>query len=55
MVYRVEYETSLFCIFWISSSCNLSVRSHNSFSLSVVCVFYSLVLKLKFDFFKFLL
>ena len=31
----VGLKTSLFCRFWISSSCNLSVRSHNSFSPSV--------------------
>ena len=37
-VYRVGLKTSLFCRFWISSSCNLSVRSHNAFSLSVFCI-----------------
>ena len=54
-VYRVGLKTSLFCKFWISSSCNLSVRSHNTFSLSVFCIFDSLVLQVKFDFLKFLL
>ena len=51
MVYRVGLKT-VFCIFWISSSCNLSVKSYNSFPLSVFCIFDSLVLQLKFDFLK---
>ena len=37
-VHRVGLKTSLFCRFWISISCNLSVRLHNlAFSFSILC------------------
>ena len=51
-VYRVGLKILFFCRFWISSSCNLSVRSHNSFPPSVFCILDSWVLQLKFDFLK---
>ena len=54
-VYIVGLKTSLFCRFWISSLCNLLVRSHNSFSPLVFRVFEYLVLQLKFDFINSLL
>ena len=51
-VYRVGLKILFLCTFWISSSCNLSVRSHNSFPPSVFCILDSWVLQLKFDFLK---
>ena len=51
-VYRVGLKILFLCRFLISSSCNLLVRSHNSFPLSVFYILDSWVLQLKFDFLK---
>ena len=51
-VYILGLKTSVFCRFWISSLCNLSVKSYYSFSLLVFCIFNSSVLQLNLDFLK---